>query len=372
MGWWVSISGDGLGAGGARGRHARRGFTLLEFVVAMGLTSVVVGAMVSAIIVVAKAGADNKPDAGWRRAAAGIERLQLELPYATGFSQLGAHGVTFTVADRTGDTAPETIRYAWSGVAGEGLIRTINGASETMAAEMGDFELEYLVRTETETTPGPDVQSSERLLASQAAGLLGLGDRTFRVEQDRYIAQKISPALPSNATSWSITRGKVVARADELLLGSGTAYVQVRPMNGTRPGNRVLAQDTISEGLLGLVYAAQSVNFGEVGGFAPTESAAIVVAYRSGDLEVSYTRESNGRFETQDAGSSWESYPGETLIMEVYGRYTTPGAPVTTTRYFLTGVRVRARALETAGDAVTTIALVDQPELTADEAAGLP
>ncbi len=358
-------------AQGAR-RAGLRGFSLLELVLALGITGLIAGAMVSALMVVMRAGADRQPDAAWRRGVEGAERLRVELPYATGFNELGARAIAFRVADRSGDAAEETIRYEWSGVAGAPLVRTINGVSETVVEAVQDFSLEYQVREEVEVRPGPDVESSERLLAAHAPSLLGLGDRSFRVESGKYIAQKITPALPSDATGWSITRGKVVARSDELLLGSDTAWVQIRPMNGTRPGSRVLAQDTISEGLLGLVWGTQNVTFGEVKGFAPTESAALVVAHKNGRLEVSYTREANGKFETDDSGATWEASSGETLIMEVYGRYTTAGPPVTTTRYFLTGVRLRVRAVGAVDEAVTTVALIDQPELTEEEAKALP
>ena len=52
--------------------------------------------------------------------------------------------MTFTVADRTGDSAADTIRYAWSGVAGDPLTRQINaGTAVTVAANVQSLQLSY-------------------------------------------------------------------------------------------------------------------------------------------------------------------------------------------------------------------------------------
>ena len=40
-----------------------------------------------------------------------------DLQLATGFTERTTKAATFTVPDRDGDSKPETLRYAWSGVA---------------------------------------------------------------------------------------------------------------------------------------------------------------------------------------------------------------------------------------------------------------
>jgi len=66
---------------------------------------------------------------------------------ATNISELTATAATFTVPDRDGDGDEETIRYAWSGTAGDPLTYQYNGGTvENLAEDVQHFELTYLSR----------------------------------------------------------------------------------------------------------------------------------------------------------------------------------------------------------------------------------
>ena len=66
---------------------------------------------------------------------------------ATSFATLTPGEVVCTVPDRTGDNAPETIRYAWSGTVGTSLTRQRNGGTaEPIATNVQSFTLTYLRR----------------------------------------------------------------------------------------------------------------------------------------------------------------------------------------------------------------------------------
>jgi hypothetical protein len=68
------------------------------------------------------------------------------------FSERTANAVTFKVPDRTGDELPETIRYSWSGTAGDPLQIEYNGsAPATLVADVNQFDLSYSLRTMTGT-----------------------------------------------------------------------------------------------------------------------------------------------------------------------------------------------------------------------------
>lgn len=66
---------------------------------------------------------------------AALELIASELPYATEITELTPNSITFTVADRGhGLAGPETIRYLWSGTAGDPLIRQYNDSDKVAVA----------------------------------------------------------------------------------------------------------------------------------------------------------------------------------------------------------------------------------------------
>lgn len=69
--------------------------------------------------------------------------LLADIQLAQSFSENTTTAVTFTVPDRNGDNNPETIRYAWSGNAGDPLTRQYNsGAVVTVAENVHTFHID--------------------------------------------------------------------------------------------------------------------------------------------------------------------------------------------------------------------------------------
>ena len=94
----------------------RRGFTLLELVISLSVTSILLLAVGSAIMLAAKAVPDpDTPDNDTALPARVAADIAAELQMALTFIFRDADTVKFTVADRTGDEVDETIRYDWSG-----------------------------------------------------------------------------------------------------------------------------------------------------------------------------------------------------------------------------------------------------------------
>ena len=103
-------------------RTPRTGFTLIELVVSLAITSILMVAIGSAIVLAGGAiprtndpmiPTDDAYDVGNDMAA--------ELEFATAFSERSVWAVEFFVPSRDGDNTPERIRYEWSGTAGDPL-----------------------------------------------------------------------------------------------------------------------------------------------------------------------------------------------------------------------------------------------------------
>lgn len=125
-------------------------FTLAEMVLSLAIVAVLVGAMTSVLMLSLRAIDDRTNPAGKAvRAAEAADQILADLAVAIEFTERSATSATFTVPDRTGDGLPETIRYVWSGVAGDPLVREFNTDKDTQfLPDVRQFSLTFLVQTE--------------------------------------------------------------------------------------------------------------------------------------------------------------------------------------------------------------------------------
>jgi hypothetical protein len=101
-----------------------------------------------------------------------INDIAGELHYAVSFIERSNRAVEFTIADRTGDTAAETIRYEWSGTAGAPITRRFNGGTPQVVCEnVHDFDLAYTVQM-VEEVPEAEAEAPSTPTETLAASLL--------------------------------------------------------------------------------------------------------------------------------------------------------------------------------------------------------
>ena len=129
-------------------RHRRGGYTLLELIVSASIGSLLLIGLSSALVISARS---LESDAGtWSKTRAAhrvLCQMERDIQSARSLVELTATSVTLTVPDRNGDNVAETIRYAWSGVAGEPLERSYNGATLVMAEDVQSFSLDWVTRS---------------------------------------------------------------------------------------------------------------------------------------------------------------------------------------------------------------------------------
>jgi type II secretory pathway pseudopilin PulG len=129
-----------------RPRSIRRAFTLVELVASMAGASILVAGMASTMFVALRASdPTNTPAAGMLTALTCMSDMSAELQYAQAVTESTANAITATVPDRSDPgAAPETIRYAWSGVAGQPLTRRYNnGTVVNVVPSVQSFTVEY-------------------------------------------------------------------------------------------------------------------------------------------------------------------------------------------------------------------------------------
>lgn len=177
----------------------RRGFTMMELVVALAIMTLLVAGLASAIVLSARAMDSNDAPVHQKTQSADVlDQVLADLKLAKVFSDLSANEAVFIVPDRDNpaDGTSELIRLAWSGTPGDPLTCQHNGGPVVnLAQNVHQFNLTNLMRTvPPEVTGAPtvdpnswgyflsDVQPANRLLFVSAGSSLWVplvGDFVF-------------------------------------------------------------------------------------------------------------------------------------------------------------------------------------------------
>lgn len=337
--------------------------------VAVGITSILVAAIGSVILIAGSAVPDSQgPSTAIVKAGAGLEQIAAELQYALSFAERSLHAVQFHVADRDSDGSPEAIRYAWSGTPGAPLMRQYNGATPVeVLGDVRHFELNYILQTISQQVVTEN-QSPEILLYSydQPAYLAD-----FAIDDSKWPGQFFLPLLPPGAVSWRVTRVKFPAKARGDT--TGMTKVQLRlPIPGDTPSSIVLEEKCMEEASLTMSYMWKEFAFANVARPRSTRGLCLVLQHCSGrySANIRYRRSNvmapgTAFLQTTDAGSSWTADRTRAMLFYVYGTVTTLGAPVPEHRYFVTGVRLKLWVGDDpAGRTETTVQVLNRLEVT--------
>lgn len=316
----------------------RRGFTLVELVVALAVTSIVLAGLGSVFVLAAR-GAEASADDRGAAVASALHLMAADLRDAVRISAAAARDVSFEVADRNGDLANEVIRYTWSGTPGDPLVRTYNGVAANAAPALNDLALTYSTSARQRTTISGSVESAEVLLAGYSGSVSGV--HTINITTGA--GQAFAPLLPPHATAWKVTRLRI-----HMTRGGGNGNilgVQLR----TYPAIGMLTSALIEEWSLPTSSMSnsgrwESFTVTAASGLNPSDMLMISILQRSGLLASTATipYQTAGVADPDNlmltallggvAGLTWATYPESSIYFEVYGTYSTPAtttAPVT-------------------------------------------
>ncbi len=357
-------------SGRGKERLCQAGFSLAEMVAVMIIMSVLVIAMGSAMVLASKAiprGTDQ--NALVIEASRVSDQIVEELRTAKYLTERAVNAMTLTVADRNGDGLPETIRYAWSGTAGDPLTMQLNGgALITVLDNIQQFDLTYDKMTSIETYPGPIVESAESELISNDS-LTNFSDT--QVKNDYWLGEYFELAtLPPDTISWKVKR--VIFKAKQEGSVSGGTDVQLRlPTTNNLPSSTVVDQFNFLESDLTTTLQWHQVSFMNAGGLSPTQGLCLVftstdtvgtsrIEYQSG----SATLLNSALVDSNDQGGTWTDYADKALQFYVYGTYTAPAPDQAVTREHVSAVRIALHAGDDPNSRVETAArLLNLPEI---------
>lgn len=120
-------------------RAGRRGFSLIEMVTALTISSIIMAALGSAVVIASAALPTPRTEAA-EAMERSLDRMILEVSEGELVKAAGSGVLTFVVPDRDADGQTELVSYTWDGKAGSPVLRSYNGkASEVIVAAADSF-----------------------------------------------------------------------------------------------------------------------------------------------------------------------------------------------------------------------------------------
>jgi len=268
--------------------HRQRAYTLIEAVVALSVTGILLTGIGSSILLAGRALPEaNNPLRASIAAASVADDISTELLTAVTVTENTATALTFTVADRDGDTVNETIRYIWSGVAGGPLTRAYNGGGAvTVLDNVTEFSLAYTAKVDAASTQ-PATETTLPFTTIIDIPLdSGSPEQNFSVTTTNYCGQYFAPdpaMLPANTVRWKVDR--VYFRAMATGRTNGVTAVQLRAANPDRtPASTVIEQMTMDEKTLdSKTWTVKFFDFTASPWMTPTEGICIVLLPSAND-----------------------------------------------------------------------------------------
>ncbi len=345
------------------------GLTLIELIISMVVTSLIVVAMGSTLLIAGKALPNSdQPELALLEATQVTQDLVQDLQYAIDVNETGTHAISFSVADRDSDEAQEWIHYQWSGTAGDPLTRQYNdGSTVSILEDVQDFSLNYTWQENTETIT-TTAEAGTSLLHGYADGSSVVATA---VAEDKWYAQYIKPYLSSDAVSWSLTYLDFYCKSGVAALGQFTVQIQTATTGGY-PTGVVLAEQSVAESSLTSYMALKRLTFSNVTDLDPDEGICAVFIWDSGTSEACYlnidaassTSSYRQFLKSTNDGVSWTLQSSKSLRFYAYGSATSSWDTTLATSRTLQNVEITLNSQDdNRAQFQTHVNLVNQPEV---------
>jgi len=301
---------------------SRRGFTIMEMILSLAVSSIVLLGVASLLSLSTRA--VPPPDGVQEvsvQAADLLARLETDLSTATRVTEATATALTLVVPDRDGDSAEETIRYAWSGVASEPVLRTLNaGTPAEMLSGTTGFAITYAWQLATVYPAQSRVVGAASVLQTSTASaaltkkLTGLS-----------LGQVFEPTLPATALAWTLDEIVLKPRQSGKL--DTTLLCEIRGCDAAlNPTGAVYTSFTIREQDMPTVALSWRQSIPGVTVPAGTKLCIVIsVVAGDGNVELGVSKPAGWpatapELCSKDGGVTWTQDTKEVLDHEAVGR----------------------------------------------------
>ena len=307
----------------------RPGFTLIETVAATVCTGIVMAGLVSCLMLASHAfNEDRVALTVQSRTAEPLDRLLTDLRYAKSFSERTSTAVTFKVPDRDADGRDETIRYAWSGTAGDPLVMAYNGSDPAILVDaVQSLDFSYHERNipgtgyaRFESTATPFMINSH---INAPDGHFG----SFGTMPTWWYALYLEPNVPDGTTCWDFTQLCLSLRKS----ANADGYFAIQICTPTRDPigpDTVLQEIVLHESTLTNQFQWHTFDFDTVKGLSPDQALFIVLKHAQlggtqvmlGEYETGIDDQPGYAFyHTQDTGETYTLQPNQEMLFYACG-----------------------------------------------------
>ena len=309
---------------------ARAGLTLAELSVSLAIIATLMVAIGSVMVLTGRAVGMTATQAFEAKTDDLLTQIASELRMALTVPVRTETTITFTVADRDGDLKPEKIQYEWGGK-GTSLTRRVNdGPAVTLAPNVEQFRVGYILKTQAAAAPVEQVESPTTLLFAHTTGATS----NHTMSLNAAVAQSINLGK-ADATSWSIDEVQFMAMR---VSGSTTGkswQVSICNDEGGKPAILSLLEpaQTIQMANVPSTAGWISVKFTNAVNLDPAKQYWFVVRQTvlTSTGSVVYDpassnggTDANGNLAQTALASIWTAQPARDMRIQVYGKYKHP------------------------------------------------
>lgn len=341
----------------ARITSARSAFTLTELVIAIAVSTVLVGGLLSAVAIATKAATPGIAS-GVRESHAVLDQIASELANAIEIRSRTDRAISFVVPDRNNDGTGETLAYSWTGIAGSPLTRSINASTPVNVLDaIHEFRLSFSLTAKSVETPGTGAESLATTLISNTATS---NAATTSITATQWCGQYFRPVLPANAMGWRLSKLRFAAASDGA--SNGVTRVEIRSAaDGDIPGSTVLTETTLLESALKGSIGWVEHTYTGMPLMNPNSGLCVVFRHQSDAVSckvqhINGTYLTHGKFlVTTDGGLSWTASHTGMLSIVVIASTVAPGATSATTQYEVASVHMSLSAESATAANVDTV-----------------
>jgi hypothetical protein len=344
----------------------RRGASLVELVVAVGIAGVIAIGLNGALFVSVRT-LPNAQSPAQTALSAGqlVDQIATELESAIYVFERTATSIGFTVPDRNQDGKVERIRYGWSGTPAGPLTRKYNGGTAvTLAGAVDVFSLTPTYKNVAESYPSVCVEDASESLLIDKSSITGAANQN--VSLTNWFGQYFTMALPAGAYAWRPTR--VDCMAHQVLPLTSTAVEMRRAASTSTPDTKLLDQaNDITDANLGGSYNWTISRFNNLPPLPSNAAICYVLRYKSSLLGASMTVESSsagtGLLKTFTSGLLWTNDGGNSLVSRMYGKLLRSSGTQSVNSNYLTAMAVDLRLTGGTRTVKGTAPLLNHPEM---------
>ncbi|MGD9789844.1 MAG: type II secretion system protein J [Phycisphaerales bacterium] len=318
-------------------RHRYRpAFTLAETLAALGISSVLLVASGSVVVISSRS--IPKPNDAATVALTNqraFDRLSDDLRFATSIDAVTVTGLSLRIPDRDADGSDESVAYSWSGTRGETLLRSEN-AGDTVAVGPGLKDLAFSLRTTSTTSTQPHGYATSANLYLAGHDTMYTGTMPIRSNAGYSVTFRVTPP-DSSGVAFNLSRLELPITKSLLAITGQKLTVELRVANadGT-PTDQIIASDSRSASLLSDILSLTWPTFfaSGVSGLDPNQTYAIVMYSDSASdsFSISYADDVQvvGSRCASSSGSGWTVLSSRLPFFRVYGTVTGDGSQTST------------------------------------------